>query len=520
MSRTVRMVLGWVFAAGMLAGCSDTEVADFPGEQCSLDYNLPADIPASLADTSQSDFEQYSWQSFLALNAPTVGGEISLLGDNETQWRLWSSTVDLIECNIDPSKCVCPDGDCAQSGARYYPDACRDHPDFGRYRVIAGIDKADDLFLEAKSGGLSNDPVIDSQGRFLRYEIVVSPAMYRDVVSQGLYDWDVLENLESDVLLQCGNASYTGGDPANPAMGALLLKIAWMEGGLPGERYHTENVLVYSPSYRNSDGVESCELKTLAMVGMHLVHKTVKQPNWTWATFEHTRNAPDCSGLPPAGMQDPLVNVGCPSSVSSNWNFAPAACADGQCATCNASPTSNAPADSCRNPDTPSDEGWCLDLPPAADAGYSYLCRQAPVSANYPEANAWNNACQLAIGDASVWSQYDLIATQWLDIAEEPTECENNQAVFSSSSSREAQLPQIDVAADPGGTEVSSRPWLGNSSMESYERSNCNACHAKTSITTTSGDTVNTDFMYWLTVETCAAWCEANDVDPCTCLSS
>ncbi len=503
-----------------LAGCSDTEVTDFPGEACSLSYELPADISEPLATATQSDFEQYSWQSFLALNAPTVGGEISLSGDNPTQWSRWSSTVDLIECSLDPSECICPGGDCSNSGSHYYPSECRDVPGFDQYRVIAGIDKADDLFLEAETGGLSNSPLIDSQGRFLRYEIMVSPATYDYVVDQKLYDWDTLQNLQTDISMQCGDASYQGGNPADDRMGALVLKIAWMESGLADERYHVEDVLVHTPAYRSSAGVETCELQTLSMVGMHLVHKTVKQPNWTWATFEHARNAPDCSGLPPAGKQDPAVNTGCPASVASDWNFAAADCSDGQCATCNATPSSNAPSGSCVNPDTSSDPGWCLDLPPAADAGIAYLCRQVPVAANYPDADAWNDACAAAIGEESVWSQYELIATQWLFIDEAPTECENNQSVFSSSSSREDQLPQVAIAADPGGSgdEETSRPWLGNTSMESYERANCNACHGKTSITTTSGGSVNSDFMYWLTVETCAAWCDANDVDPCSCL--
>jgi hypothetical protein len=50
------------------------------------------------------------------------------------------------------------------------------------------------------------------------------------------------------------------------------------------------------------------------------------------------------------------------------------------------------------------------------------------------------------------------------------------------------------------------QPVLGNTSMESYERSNCLGCHAKS--TTGSGDldTVffthsSTDFMYWLKLE-------------------
>lgn len=497
-----------------VAGCSDTEVADF--KECTLAYELPGDISVPLATATQSEWDQFSWQSFLALNAPAVGERVAASGDNPTQWSAWSSTVDLIECNLDPSRCLCPNGDCARSGARYYPTECRDIPGFESHRVIAGIDKADDSFLEARDGGLSNSPLIDRFGNFLRYEILINPVSYDYVVQNQFYDWDVLQNRSESLSLPCGEASFESGNPADPGSGSIILKLAWMDEGLSGEQYHQEDVLVFTPAYRNATGIATCERKTLNLVGLHLVRKTLKQPSWTWATFEHERNAPDCSGLPPAGKQQPAVNTGCPASVSSAWNFAPADCSDGRCASCNQSPRSNG---DCTTPDASSDPGWCLDLPPAPEAGLSYLCRQVSVAEYYPEAYAWNEGCQAALGDRSVWSRYGLIATQHVSAnVGDPIECLNVQEAFGAAGSREIQRPQVPIEAQPGGagSEVGSRPWLGNTSMESYERSNCLGCHSKARFSRS----VNSDFMYWLTIETCAAWCEQNDVRPCTCLAS
>ncbi|MBM3667997.1 MAG: hypothetical protein FJW90_11090 [Actinobacteria bacterium] len=299
-----------------------------------------------------------------------------------------------------------------------------------------------------------------------------------------------------------------------------MLKLAWMDGGLPDERYHTEDILVYTPAYRSSDGVASCERRTLSLVGMHVVHKTVKQPNWTWATFEHARNAPDCSGLPPSGQQQPRVNQGCPASLAADYNFAAANCSAGRCAACNVPPSSNAPAGECVDPDTASDPGWCLDLPPAATAGLSRLCRQVSVADYYPDAAAANQACAEAIGERSVWSRYELISTQWFAFPSQPSQCENVQSAFGSPQSREKILPQIPIMADPGGVgpEVPTRPWLGNSSMESYERSNCTGCHSRGGIKNAAGSTISNDFIYFLAVETCAAWCDQKELSPCPCL--
>ena len=62
---------------------------------CNLEYNLGADLPIGKFppnDVENPDFMLLSWNHFLALNAPEVGGQVSLIGDNETQWSQWSST--------------------------------------------------------------------------------------------------------------------------------------------------------------------------------------------------------------------------------------------------------------------------------------------------------------------------------------------------------------------------------------------------------------------------------------------
>jgi hypothetical protein len=101
---------------------------------------------------------------------------------------------------------------------------------------------------------LSGDPVIDRFGNFLRYEILLSPATYDEIIEQQLYDEDHLMSLTSNVNLSCGMSSYTGGDPANADMGSLVVKVAWMDvtdalenGQLDASMYHLEQLLVYNP---------------------------------------------------------------------------------------------------------------------------------------------------------------------------------------------------------------------------------------------------------------------------------
>ena len=518
MIRLVRVcILTWL-AATVLIACdsNNNNNNNDNNESQELAYDLPGDI----ADYTQTDVDYYSWKTFLALNAPAVGARVSLSGDNPTQFSDWSSSFELIRCNMDDTNCVCPDGDCSKSGTRFYPPECQEVENYTQYRVIDNANKADDSFLEAQTGGLSNQPVITTQGGFVRYEILLNPAFYEHVVAKKYYDWHVLSTLSEDVANFCGEESYTDGDPADPRAGTYEIKLAWMEQGLANVSYHKEDLLVYTPSYRSSTGTAACEVQSMALVGMHIAHKTLKQPNYTWSTFEHKDNSPECTGLPAAGNNNgSSVNTNCPaaSSLTREYHFASAACADGSCADCNVAPATNDPMSLCVTDPNQMQVGWCLDEPPATVAGKSQLCRQVPIEDNYPSAYAWNNSFAELLGEDSVWSNYQLVSTQWYENPTEPVGCANAAPEFANSGvSRPLQRPQIDVAFPLGQT----RPLLGNNSMESYERSNCNACHSKAYIKQEGDIKRYTDFVYWIPLESCAVWCDLNSVEPCSCYDS
>jgi hypothetical protein len=267
--------------------------------------------------------------------------------------------------------------------------------------------------------------------------------------------------------------------------------------------FHTEELLVYRPAHRNISGVASCEVKTMALVGMHVAHKTVSQPTWTWSTFEHRWNAPDCTALPPEGDEAGSgPSTACPDSVRHDYNFYPRDCAaDGvgamSCQSCNTVPLSNSPDPEqlCTSAETDAtgDTGWCLDLPPAAEQGKSKLCRQVSVAEHFPTAHALNQACAAALGRSSVWSNYQLISTQWLNQAS--SLCQSSGPM---GNLRTDIMPQINLAAT--GAEPQMRPYLGNTSMESYGRSNCTGCH-KAAAVKPDETSYSTDMMYWLQLE-------------------
>lgn len=51
------------------------------------------------------------------------------------------------------------------------------------------------------------------------------------------------------------------------------------------------------------------------------------------------------------------------------------------------------------------------------------------------------------------------------------------------------------------GAEPQPRPYLANTSMESYGRSNCIGCHKAATIMMDPSTSLSTDMMYWLQLE-------------------
>ena len=257
----------------------------------------------------------------------------------------------------------------------------------------------------------------------------------------------------------------------------------------------------YTPAYRDSTGEASCKLERLALVGMHIAHKTVKQPKWIWSTFEHRRNAPDCTSLPPAGDKEGSgPSTSCPASVRRDYNFFPASCSeDGSdpqaCQTCNAAPQSNAlDATACTNPDVAGDTGWCLDLPPAAEAGVSKICRQIPIAAHYPTAALlqWRLRAPNSV-ERSAWQNYELISTQWLDVP--------SDVFFVSLTGSTATPDAIRSSRRSTSRAMGSRPVRSSATprWRSYVRSNCMGCHSNATVK--NPNKVGTDLMYFLQLE-------------------
>lgn len=493
--------------AGAFAGCSSPCATPIETPVCDFNGDIPTEVPLHAngsACQNRADFDQFSWQSLLRLAQPPA--------DAAPVWEGWVSTVDMLRQNPTPP----------MRPTRFTPQVCRDNvPRATDFRALEQVNKINDSIFEAgqpnaltSRTGLSNDPVIAANGSFIRYEILISDSWYDKVRADG-YNLNATYTNGATVTANCASSQ----DP----WGAVNLKLAWMDvtsettraPGDPALRawldtFYKEDLLVVDPASASSTSTDTCSLRTMALVGMHLVRKTVEQPGWVWATFEHVNNAPDCMTPPPAGGGgNASPSTSCPT-VNRDYTLHPMSCnGNAACAECNTRPAINGAGTSCSagaaadGGTEDGGSGYCVDKTPAAVGGTSKICRQFPIDDCYPEAKAWNDACRASASVGAVWKNYELIGTQWVafdnDIGNPNAMCRpsanagtraGGSPVFPAS-----VRPQLGV---PGMIQnpASTRPFLGNTAMESYERSNCASCHAKASHSTRP-----TDMSWWLELQ-------------------
>lgn len=123
------------------------------------------------------------------------------------------------------------------------------------------------------------------------YEIMLNKDYYDFVTKNGFYNAITQhDSIKKGVPLNFPAGVYNG------AVGAIELKAAWMEvdsiASPKWQRYKISKAIVYDST------TDKLRETMVALVGLHILHKTQNQPTWVWATFEHTDNVPDQPGEP------------------------------------------------------------------------------------------------------------------------------------------------------------------------------------------------------------------------------
>lgn len=123
------------------------------------------------------------------------------------------------------------------------------------------------------------------------YEIMLNEDYYNFVVKNGYYNAQTQhDSVKAGIPINFPQGVYQG------TTGAIELKAAWMEVPNPTapqwRRYKLSTATVLDP------GSNQLRTTTVALVGLHILHKTQNQPTWVWATFEQIDNVPGKTGSP------------------------------------------------------------------------------------------------------------------------------------------------------------------------------------------------------------------------------
>ena len=313
-----------------------------PPYNCFSLGDIPPGAPDGSYETLYQAYAHFAWQDFLALNFPakqTPEGPVPipdrmkgldyLDGKYTTVWETYAEARDLFQ----------PDGSAPPpfgSGTEVPAICLQEARVRGKDNVhvmVSQIAKADtirggdvlDEYIQANRMG----PVIDQNGKYVRFGISFNEAIYDYIVDNDLYTpegqaaFDANDPDHSGSPVQWPRGAYS--DVVDKAgIGSIMVKAAWKVLGDQDDasKFHTIDGFVYNAAngaFGQEPRVEeSCTVEKLALVGLHIVHRTNSSPQWVWSTFEHIDNAPwmaDFRVSSPTGSYSFFNPETCPSHL-------------------------------------------------------------------------------------------------------------------------------------------------------------------------------------------------------------
>lgn len=241
--------------------------------EVNVDLNLG--YGGNIVAEDQVKFDEFSWQTFVAINQPAPQARALADGDSVPRvWETWADANDFFG-NTIPTQC----GDSTRSGAKVLRMMSKN----------SHVPNTNDEFIEA-----TGQPLIDQNRNFVLYEIRINP--------------DEAKYLKAKKLNTLGgqHAYQQSGQqidlPAGPTPewgphGAMEVKAAWriLKAGHPANAaYYTRVGTIYISGENTDTGAPLCiDNTTLGLVGLHVIHKTKKFVRWVWSTFEHNANTPN-----------------------------------------------------------------------------------------------------------------------------------------------------------------------------------------------------------------------------------
>ena len=456
---------------GMTETKSEGEMAQEKSEimfPCLNKPEVTSTVPGDTKLLSQVGIDCFAWQEFIGLNWPAdpakagqpdpKASAADFGKPSDTGSVVWETYMDAHQIfradAISPAPWGTPPP---------VPDSCQKlvGEETGQMRLMQPSKVRTEFEAEesiAQAFPFANPAwLADRDGNLVWYELLVSEDEFNYIAQNAYYNAE-----EQYAAVSAGKHVVLPAGVLEGALGAIELKAAWLTVQDPSEARWRRFKL--TEAYIVNSTTEQCEKKTLALVGLHILHKTVQQPQWTWATFEHVDNAPD-TGQAESGQQYTFYNPTCqemevPSGCQAKLT------ADGK-------PVRKTSCDANVSPAYYIDPAkGCNPYPVRVTRDYAI-----PNSNDNPVVDL-NKAVHELIRQAnpdSVWQYYELVNVLWSD---SPV---NDNAPGT-------KPPVVPLSLSGQTPPQSSRP-VANTTMETYAQAfNCLHCHRNGTIADSSQD--------------------------------
>lgn len=253
-----------------------------------------ADTASGSPTTSRPWFDVFSWQSFIALNWPaSAQGRGNAQSPNDSSAFLNAPNGGLVVWGSYKESWEL----FAQGNAR--PTAFDDwnapvEPCGGLQpgqKAFTFVSKGNSLFNQATQS--FSFPLIDQNGGYARYEVRYNRPQYDTIRGPDADStrWMYLaRNLAGSFPFFMPASDSTGN------MGSMMIKAAWrpLTAQDDTSKYYHVTALVAA-----TDGGQACQPMLMGLVGFHIAQKQVGFPEWVWSSFEHVSNVPGTGASKP-----------------------------------------------------------------------------------------------------------------------------------------------------------------------------------------------------------------------------
>ncbi|HEV2964859.1 MAG TPA: hypothetical protein VG649_23735 [Candidatus Angelobacter sp.] len=274
--------------AGLTNVVAASTAVDFSTGGCQappvLTYIIPSDIAAS---NSQANVNCMAWQDFIALNwqasISTCEADRSVPASKFGQpnntapvvWETFKEASEVFQENAAP-----PNVWCYQKGES---NARRVSAIPAGYKVLGA---------NVTQPNTNGAWLTDQNGNLTLYEIRLNQDEFNYIDQNQLYSAPIQKMFANGpgIDLPDGTAKFA----QYGKTGSMEFKASWVELRDPSQWQYFKTSKAY---IINQDRRVPPRLVTVGLVGLHVIHKTAKAPQFIWATFEHVNNAPSTADI-------------------------------------------------------------------------------------------------------------------------------------------------------------------------------------------------------------------------------